>query len=223
MPGRTEIDADTFEERFEATEIEGGRVLFAQACDFVKGAVRLADLPPTIKPEVAFAGRSNVGKSSLINALTGRKTLARTSNAPGRTREINFFDLGGRLMLVDLPGYGFARAPKTRVRAWTRLAGDYLRGRPNLARVMVLIDARHGLMASDRETMTSLDEAAVTYQIVLTKIDKLSPTAISAMRRKTGAEAARHPAAYPAIAATSARVGHGIAELRATIAALARP
>jgi GTP-binding protein len=155
-----------------------GRRLFAQACAFVAGAARRDQLPRETLPEVAFAGRSNVGKSSLINALTGQRTLARTSRTPGRTRQINFFDLGGQLMLVDLPGYGFSRAPKGEVRAWTALVGDYLRGRPGLRRVCLLVDSRHGPKESDREVMRLLDSAAVGFQAVLTKCDKLAAAAL---------------------------------------------
>ena len=172
-------------------------------------------------PEIAFAGRSNVGKSSLVNALTGRKTLARTSNTPGRTQLLNFFALGEELLLVDLPGYGYARASKSLVRQWTGLIRDYLRGRRELLRVYLLIDARHGLKDSDREIMGSLDEAAVSYQIVLTKCDKMKGHDLKAMIEKTNAEAKRHPAAFPSIAVTSAHKAKGIAELRAEIATLA--
>ena len=153
----------------DAAALEAGRLLFAKACDFVAGADKLEVVPDATLPEIAFAGRSNVGKSSLINALTGRKTLARTSNTPGRTQQINFFRLGDRLTLVDLPGYGYARAAKTRIAAWTRLVNGYLKGRPGLRRVCLLIDARHGPKDVDREIMTMLDKAAVVYQVVLTK------------------------------------------------------
>ena len=207
----------------DAAEVEAGRRLFAGPCDFMLGVVSYAQLPPPRLPEVAFAGRSNVGKSSLINALTGRKTLARTSNTPGRTREVNFFDLGGRLSLVDLPGYGYARVAKTQVKAWTRLIHDYLRGRVELARVCILIDARHGLKSSDAEVMDMLDTAAVSYQIVLTKADKLKPGQLDAMRRATEAAIAKRPAAHPAVVATSSEKGMGIGELRARIARSALP
>src|SRR5215471_1150167 len=152
---------------------EAGRLLFAQACEFMRGAARLEDIPSTKLPEVAFVGRSNVGKSSLVNALTGRKTLARVSNTPGRTREINFFRLGGRLMLADLPGYGYARVSKADSAKWTELIFAYLSGRPNLRRVVLLIDSRRGPLPQDVEVMDLLDQAAVSYQLVLTKVDKL--------------------------------------------------
>ncbi len=201
--------------------IEAGRRLFAQACGFLGAAVEAERLPETTLPEIAFAGRSNVGKSSLVNALTGRKTLARTSHTPGRTRQLNFFDLGGRLLLVDLPGYGYARASKTDIRQWSALARSYLRGRPKLRRVCLLIDARHGAKDSDREIMAELDQAAVSYQAVLTKADKVKPGALAAVRGALQTELARHPAAHPHVPVTSARTGAGIAELRAALAALA--
>lgn len=188
--------------------------LFAGPCEFMLGVVKMETLPPADIPEFAFAGRSNVGKSSLINALTGRKALARTSNTPGRTRELNFFDLGGVLRLVDLPGYGYARASRSAVESWTGLTRDYLRGRPNLRRVHVLIDSRHGLKPVDIETMGLLDEAAVTYQIVLTKTDKIKPTEAEATRDQVAAIAAKHPACHPEIILTSSEKSIGIAELR---------
>lgn len=188
--------------------------LFAGPCDFMLGVTTMQALPPTDLPEFAFAGRSNVGKSSIINALTNRKALARTSNTPGRTRELNFFDLGGVLRLVDLPGYGYARASRTAVDAWTGLTRNYLRGRPNLRRVHLLIDSRHGLKPVDIETMELLDEAAVPYQLVLTKIDKIKPTMADATRESIAAKAAKHPAAHPDILLTSSEKGDGITELR---------
>ena len=203
--------------------MEAARKLFAGACDFVAGAMSAEQLPPPGLPEVAFAGRSNVGKSSLINALTGRKTLARTSTTPGRTQQINFFDLGGRLMLVDLPGYGYARASKTLVRAWTQLVMLYLKGRSCLRRVMLLIDARRGIGDGDREVMAALDEAAVSYQVVLTKGDKEKPAALDRLLDDIANEIAKHPAAHPEVLVTSAHEGTGIAELRALLAALAVP
>ena len=204
-----------------AAALEAGRKLFAQACGFVAGALGPDQVPLSELPEVAFAGRSNVGKSSLLNALTGRRTLARTSNTPGRTRQLNFFDLGGRLMLVDLPGYGYAEASKADIAAWTRLTRAYLKGRPQLRRVMLLIDARHGLKPSDRDVMKELDAAAVSYQIVLTKADKAKSGALQDLLRRTRGELAKHVAAHPEIAVTSAVAGEGVAELRAALAALA--
>ncbi len=204
-------------------EIEAGRHLFAQDCGFLGAAVATDRLPETGLPEVAFAGRSNVGKSSLVNALTGRRTLARISHTPGRTQQINFFDLGGRLILVDLPGYGYARAAKTDIRRWSALTRRYLRGRPALARVCLLIDSRHGPKDSDREIMAELDRAAVSYQAVLTKTDKMKPQALAAVRRATEQELAGHPAAHPNCPLTSARTGLGIAELRAALGVLAAP
>jgi len=202
---------------------EYGRKLFAQDCAFVRGALTVGDLPSDALPEVAFAGRSNVGKSSLVNALTGRRTLARTSNTPGRTRQVNFFDLGGRLMLVDLPGYGFARAAKTEIRRWNTLLRHYLRGRVGLRRVCLLIDSRHGIKDGDREMMDLLVEAAVVFRIVLTKADKMKPGPLAEIVRAIETELRRYPAAMPEILVTSARDGAGIDELRADLAALAAP
>ena len=202
-------------------ELEVGRLLFAQTCDFVMGVRTEVDLPPVELPEVAFAGRSNVGKSSLLNALTNRRTLARTSNTPGRTREVNFFRLGGRLMLVDLPGYGYARAGKEEIARWNELIGDYLRGRGNLLRVYLLIDARRGIGAPDRKVMELLDKAAVVYQVVLTKIDKVKPGPLGKVQAATEAELKRHGAAYPEILTTSSTNKIGLEILRATVAALA--
>lgn len=203
--------------------LEFGRWLFAQECRFVIGAARLEQVPDGGLPEVAFAGRSNVGKSSLINALTGRKALARTSNSPGRTQELNFFVLGGRLMLADLPGYGFAQAPKAKVAGWTALAEAYLKGRPLLRRACLLIDARHGIKDVDRKVMAQLDDAAVSYQVILTKCDKPSAAGLDACLKRVAQEIATHTAAHPVVIATSARDGAGIAELRAALAALAAP
>lgn len=197
-----------------------GRWLFAQDCRFAAAAAATGALPPEDLPEVAFAGRSNVGKSSLLNALTGRSRLARTSRAPGRTQQINFFTLGRRLMLVDLPGYGFARAPKRAVRAWTRLVEAYLSERPTLRRLCLLIDARLGLKESDRDLMAKLDCAAVPYQIVLTKADKVPAQEMAARLAALEQELARHPAALREVEVTSARRGHGIDGLRASLAAL---
>jgi GTP-binding protein len=207
---------------FTKADIARGKSLFKGACTFVKGVVRMADLPKDGRPEVAFAGRSNVGKSSLINALTGRTSLARVSVTPGRTRELNFFTLGKdhALYLVDMPGYGYAKASKAQVKGWTRLIGDYLKGRRELKRVFLLIDARHGIKPNDKETMKLLDEAAVSYQVVLTKADKPKASELAAVQAKVASDLAKHPAAYPQILTTSARIGGGIEELRAAVAAL---
>ena len=207
--------------RARAQALEQGRVLFAQECEFVRGAADLTGIPATKLPEVAFVGRSNVGKSSLVNALTGRKTLARVSNTPGRTREINFFRLGGRLMLADLPGYGYARVSKTESAKWTELIFAYLAGRANLRRVMLLIDSRRAPLPQDVEVMDLLDKAAVSYQLVLTKVDKLKSTELQSVEEQTKAESGRHTAAYPELLTTSAETGAGIADLRASLAALA--
>jgi GTP-binding protein len=207
---------------FTSKDIARGEALFKGGCSFVKGVVKIDGLPDDGRPEIAFAGRSNVGKSSLINALTGRTSLARVSVTPGRTRELNFFLLGKHkeLYLVDMPGYGYARAPKAQVKAWTRLIGDYLKGRRELKRVFLLVDARHGIKDNDRETMKMLDEAAVSYQVVLTKSDKPKASELADVIAKVVAELAKHPAAYPEMIATSARTGTGIPELRAAVAAL---
>lgn len=205
---------------FSPEAIERGRILFAGPCTFVKGVAALDQLPPADKPEVAMAGRSNAGKSSLINALAGVKDLARASNTPGRTRELNFFDIAGRLTLVDMPGYGYAKAPKVEVAKWQRLLKAYLRGRPGLTRVFVLVDSRHGVLAADDETMSLLDETAVTYQVVLTKIDKIKPSELAGVIAATLAKIKKRPAAYPSVCATSSENGLGIAEFRAEIAAL---
>ncbi len=205
-----------------AAREEAGRLLFARECAFVAGAARIDQLPGADAPEVAFAGRSNVGKSSLINALAGRAALARTSNTPGRTRQINFFALAGdRLRLVDLPGYGYARAAKSEIAAWTGLVDAYLRGRTNLRRTALLVDARRGLMPPDRRVMAALDRAAVAYQLVLTKADALTAAQLERRAAEAGAAAREHAAAHPAVVATSARRGAGIAALRAELAALA--
>lgn len=201
--------------------MERGRLLFAQECNFIWGAADQANLPEASLPEIAFAGRSNVGKSSLVNALTGRKTLARTSNTPGRTQQLNFFDLGGRLILVDLPGYGYAKESKTKVNAWTKLVKDYLRGRVTLRRICLLIDGRHGLKPNDVEIMDMLDKAAVPYQIVLTKMDKVKKAEQAEVREKTAAGLKKHAAAHPEVAFTSSEDGTGVAELRASLATLA--
>jgi GTP-binding protein len=198
---------------------ERARKLFAGPVEFLKSAPGLQFLPDPELPEIAFAGRSNVGKSSLLNALTNRKGLARTSNTPGRTQELNFFDVAQppQLRLVDMPGYGFADAPKDLVRRWRFLVNDYLRGRAVLRRTMVLIDARHGLKPVDLEIMEMLEAAAVGYQLVLTKIDKVKATALSEMLTRTTREAAKHVAAHPQLIATSSETGTGMAELRRAI------
>jgi GTP-binding protein len=203
-------------------DLEAGRLMFARPFVFVKGCVRIADLPPTDRVEIAFAGRSNVGKSSLINALTGTRDLARTSNTPGRTQELNIFEAASSpLRIVDMPGYGFAQAPKPKVEAWTRLIHQYLSGRPNLRRVYVLVDGRHGPMANDLTVMNQLDKSAVSYQVVLTKADKDSVAELDAVIAAGKAAIAKRPAAHPEIIATSSETGLGIDLLRAEIAALA--
>lgn len=201
---------------------EKGRILFAGQTDFLKGVVAMSGLPDADRTEVCFAGRSNVGKSSLINALTGRKGLARASNTPGRTQEINYFTLGGdSFYLVDLPGYGFANAPLPVVEKWQRLLKSYLAGRQTLRRAFVLVDARHGIKPVDDEIMTLLDSAAVTFQCVLTKIDKVKPSDLDRILTQVREKLAPHPAAFPELILTSSEKGDGIATLRATIATLA--
>jgi GTP-binding protein len=201
-------------------EIEAGRKLFAGDWQFTWAASSLASLPPMRGVEIAFAGRSNVGKSSLINALTGRRALARTSHTPGRTQELIFFKGADRLVVVDMPGYGYAAAAKTKVAAWTALIHDFLKGRANLARVYVLVDARHGLKPADDGVLGTLDQAAVNYQVVLTKADQVKDAELAAILAATAAALAKHPAAYPEVLATSARSGAGMPELRAAIARL---
>jgi len=197
------------------------RKLFAGECEFIWGTGNIDSLPPQSLAEVAFVGRSNAGKSSLINALTGRKTLARVSHTPGRTREVNFFKLGGRLMLVDLPGYGYAKASKSLTAEWQRLIFAYLRGRANLRRVVLLLDGRRGAMEIDREVMTLLDQAAVSYCIVLTKIDQLAEAERATVLSDVETEAKRHTAAYPHVFATSAHKALGLDTLKVQLAALA--
>jgi GTP-binding protein len=204
---------------FDEEALEAARVLFAHEAKFLMGAAAISGLPAPDLPEVAFAGRSNVGKSSLINAVTGRKELARASNAPGRTREVNFFVLDERLRLVDLPGYGFAKVSRDTARKFQNLGRSYLRGRPNLKRAYLLIDARHGLKAVDGEALDAFDQAAVSYQIVLTKADKIKPTEVAKVVEATLKAIAKRPAAFPRVLATSSETGLGIAELRAEIAA----
>ena len=203
----------------DTASLEKGRLLFAGETDFVKGVVAMDGLPPADRIEVCFAGRSNVGKSSLINALTGRKGLARASNTPGRTREINFFTAGD-IYVVDLPGYGFANAPVAVVEKWQRLLKQYLSGRQTLRRVFVLIDARHGAKAVDEEIMSLLDSSAVTFQVIMTKVDKLKGDALQASLDKTRAALAKHPAAFPEIILSSSEKGDGIKTLRAVIAGI---
>lgn len=199
---------------------EAGRLLFAGPVEFVKGVVGMPHMPPDDRIEVCFAGRSNVGKSSLINALTGRKAIARTSNTPGRTQEINFFTVGADHYIVDLPGYGYAKAPLAKVDAWQALLKAYLAGRASLRRVFVLIDMRHGVKAVDEEILTLLDRSAVTFQAVLTKADKVKPSAQDAVLDQVRPALSKHPAAYPELIVTSSETGAGIPTLRSVIAGL---
>jgi GTP-binding protein len=204
---------------------ETGRKLFAKDCDFIWAADSVAQLPPTGAPEIAFAGRSNVGKSSLLNALTNRKSLARTSNTPGRTQQLNFFALDGdvqsaRLRLVDMPGYGYAAAAKEKIASWTKLMQDYLRGRTTLLRVFVLIDGRHGLKPIDHEMLSLLDQSAMSYQIILTKRDAVAKGEQAGRITETEEALRKHPAAYPQVLFTSSETSEGIADLRASIAGL---
>jgi GTP-binding protein len=207
----------------DAVALERGRRLFTLPSRFLGGAASLRQIPESTLAEIAFAGRSNVGKSSLINALTGTKTLAKTSNTPGRTQQINFFDLGGRLVLADLPGYGYAAAPTAAVERWTRLVEAYLRRRVPLRRVLLLIDARHGVFAADRQVMALLDRAAVSYQLVLTKADKVVPSRLAGAVAQIEHGHAARGAAHPRVLVTSAAGKTGIAELRAALAELAEP
>jgi len=214
------MSAADFIDGFSDAEIEAGRRLFAGEWNFVSAAGSLASLPPMAGPEIAFAGRSNVGKSSLINALTGRRALARTSNTPGRTRELIFFGSPRRLVLVDMPGYGYAATAKSKVIAWTRLVAGYLHGRATLARVYLLVDARHGLKTADDAILDTLGEAAVSHEIVLTKCDQIGQAVLAERIAAVTAAIRRRPAAFPDLIATSARTGAGIAQLRAAIARL---
>ncbi len=208
----------TEEEKYTAEQLEAGRLLFAKPWDFITSVTDMANLPPTEGTEIAFAGRSNVGKSSLINALTGRKGLARTSSTPGRTQMLNFFGAPETpLTIVDMPGYGYAQAPKELVEAWTDLVFSYLRGRPTLRRVFLLIDSRHGIKKNDIEAMELLDKAAVIYQVVLTKADKIKPGQLARLNEETSKTLSRRPAAFPEILATSSEKGSGLGELRAEI------
>lgn len=204
----------------DAAALEKGRLLFAGNTGFLKGVVAMDGLPPADRLEVCFAGRSNVGKSSLINALTGRRALARTSNTPGRTQEINFFTMGEDHYLVDVPGYGFANAPVAVVEKWQRLLKNYLSGRPSLRRVFLLIDARHGPKSVDQEIMTLLDKSAVPFQVVMTKCDKLKVGELAKVTQKTMEGISSHPAAYPVLVQTSSAKGDGVDVLRAIIASI---
>jgi GTP-binding protein len=218
------MEAEFHQEDGSEELIEAARKLFSGPISFLKSAPGLQFLPEADLPEIAFAGRSNVGKSSLLNALSNRNTLARTSNTPGRTQELNFFEVGApvQMRLVDMPGYGFAEAPKDVVRKWRFLVNDYLRGRPTLKRALVLIDSRHGPKPVDLEVMEMLDKAAVSYRLVLTKADKIKATELEKVREVTQIEARKHPAAHPDIITTSSEKGMGIAELRAAVLEAAR-
>ncbi|MCI5060365.1 MAG: ribosome biogenesis GTP-binding protein YihA/YsxC [Alphaproteobacteria bacterium] len=207
-------------EEFSKQELEAARLLFSGPCDFILGVAGLEQLPAANRAEVAFAGRSNVGKSSLLNALTGRSNLARTSNTPGRTQQLNFFDLGGALYLVDMPGYGYAKVSKTQRAQWDQLMRDYLRGRPNLRCTFILVDSRHRLKESDEHMMSMLDEAAVPYRIILTKCDKAKKAELEKVKADLNAKLKKHPASYPYFLQTSSIKDIGIADLRAVIASM---
>lgn len=213
-------DDDKSDEEKHA-DAERARKLFAGECDFVAGATTVEVFPPATLPEIAFVGRSNAGKSSLVNALTGRLHLARVSHTPGRTRQINFFNLGGRVMLVDLPGYGYAKASKAMTAEWNLLITAYLRGRPSLRRVVLLVDSRRGIMDSDEEVLTILDKAAMSTLVVLTKIDQLKPAEVEAAVTEAGIKAAKHTAAYPEVFSTSALKKRGLDPLRLNLTLLA--
>lgn len=220
-----EIDAGQISDIDALTQadIEAGRLLFAGECTFVAASNSMKNLAPMARAEVAFAGRSNVGKSSLVNALTGRKTLARTSQTPGRTRQLIFFNLADRLDLVDLPGYGYAAAPKTDIEAWSKLTRKFLVGRQTLQRVMVLVDSRRGIGKADRLIMDLLDESAVSWALVLTKVDKLKAPDVAKVFAEAQAETKKHVAAFPHVFLTSSHDGRGVAELRAHLSRLAAP
>ena len=217
------VHLETRGPRLDAGDLETGRLLFAGSCDFIAAANNMKALPPISLPEICFAGRSNVGKSSLVNALTGRRMLARTSQTPGRTRQLIFFALANRLQLVDLPGYGYAAAPKADIKAWTGLTRKFLAGRPSLQRVFLLIDSRRGVGRADEDIMGLLDEAAVSWAVVLTKSDKLKPAQIDKIVTDTSVTISRHVAAYPEIFTTSSETKDGIEYLRAHIAGFAMP
>ena len=217
------VHNETSGEEQLAKDIEVGRLLFAGQCDFIAAANNMKALPPVTLPEICFAGRSNVGKSSLVNALTGRRMLARTSQTPGRTRQLIFFNLSGRLQLVDLPGYGYASAPKTDIKAWTNLTRRYLAGRPSLQRVFLLIDSRRGIGPADRDIMNFLDETAVSWAVVMTKADKQKADPLSIICNETTEKISKHVAAYPELFVTSSESGVGIETLRAHLARFCLP
>ncbi len=217
------VHHETRGQGLDKDDLERGRLLFAGRCDFIAAANTMKALPPVTLPEICFAGRSNVGKSSLVNALTGRRMLARTSQTPGRTRQLIFFNLDDRLQLVDLPGYGYAAAPKTDIKAWTSLTRKFLAGRPSLQRVFLLIDSRRGVGRADEDIMGLLDEAAVSWAVVLTKSDKLKPSQIETVKNATDQKISKHVAAYPEIYVTSSETKDGIDYLRAHLAGFADP